>query len=204
MRFLLPREDTFFILFERSAATIVAAGDALQSFFNDGPINEERFRLLDDIEHDGDSVTHEVVARLGRSFIAPMDRDDIHRLIHVLDNVVDAAEAAGETALLCHVEEIPPLAKELARVLCEITREVAALVPYLRGGNGYRPHIIRAHELENEGDRLWSEAFSSLFTGGLDPLEVIKWKEIYELLEEAIDACELAAQILEEIVYKQA
>lgn len=204
MRFLLPREDTFFVLFERSAATIVAVGDALREFFIDGPITEERFQRLDDIEHDGDTITHEVIARLGRTFIAPLDRDDIHRLIHVLDNVIDAAEAAGETALLCHVGDVPPLARELARVLCEITREVAALVPFLRGGEGYRPHVIRAHELENEGDRLWAQAFSSLFTGGLDALEVIKWKEIYGLLEEAIDACEQAAQILEEIVYKQA
>ena len=204
MRFLLPREDVFFVLFERSAATIVAAGDALREFFTEGPINEARFQALDDIEHDGDDVTHEVVARLGRTFITPLDRDDIHRLIHVLDNVVDAAEAAGETALLCHVTDVPPLASELARVLCEITREVAALVPYLRGGDGYRPHVIRAHELENEGDRLWAQAFSSLFEGNLDPLDVIKWKEIYGLLEDSIDACELAAQILEEIVYKQA
>jgi uncharacterized protein len=204
MRFLLPREDTFFVLFERSAATIVAAGDALREFFSEGPITAERFQRLDDIEHDGDSITHEVVARLGRTFIAPLDRDDIHRLIHVLDNVVDAAEAAGETALLCHVTDVPPLAAELARVLCDITREVAALVPFLRGGDGYRPHVIRAHELENEGDRLWAQAFSSLFSGNLDALEVIKWKEIYGLLEDSIDACEQAAQILEEIVYKQA
>src|SRR5688500_2229601 len=145
MRFLLPREDTFFVLFERSAATIVAAGDALQAFFTEGPIDEASFQRLDDIEHDGDTITHEVIARLGRTFIAPLDRDDIHRLIHVLDNVVDAAEAAGETALLCHVTDVPPLAKEMARVLCEITREVAALVPFLRGGEGYRPHVIRAH-----------------------------------------------------------
>jgi uncharacterized protein Yka (UPF0111/DUF47 family) len=204
MRFsLLPRDDAFFTLFERSAATMVAAGQALHDLFA-GPINEDRFKLLDDIEHDGDAITHEVVARLSRTFITPLDRDDTHRLIHVLDNVVDAAEAAGEVAVLCRINEATPQARAMTEVLCAITIEVAKLVPYLRGGNGYRQYIVRAHELENQGDRRWTEAFSSLFEGHYDPLDVIKWKEIYEQIEEAIDAAEEAAQIIEEIVYKQA
>ena len=206
MRWLLPRDDTFFSLFERSAATMVAAGEALESLFVEGPITPERFQPLDDIEHEADAITHEVIARLSRTFITPLDRDDIHRLIHVLDDVVDAAEEAGETALLCGIEEVPDTAREMCRVLCEISREVAALVPFVRGGrgNGYRPHIVRAHELENEGDRLWTAAFASLFDGHLDPLDVIKWKEIYAQIEVAVDAAEQAAQIIEEIVYKQA
>jgi uncharacterized protein Yka (UPF0111/DUF47 family) len=204
MRFsLLPRDDAFFTLFERSAATMVAAGQALQDLFA-GPINEDRFKLLDDIEHDGDAITHEVVARLSRTFITPLDRDDTHRLIHVLDNVVDAAEAAGEVAVLCRIYEATPQARAMTEVLCEITSEVAKLVPYLRGGSGYRQHIVRAHELENQGDRRWTEAFASLFEGHYEPLDVVKWKEIYEQIEEAIDAAEEAAQIIEEIVYKQA
>lgn len=201
---LLPRDDAFFMLFERSGATIVAAGEALRELFANGPVVAERFQPLDDIEHEGDAITHEVVARLSRTFITPLDRDDTHRLIHLLDNVVDAAEAAGEVAVLCRIGEATGHARELTRVLCEITHEVAALVPYLCGGNGYRQHVVRAHELENEGDRLWTEAFASLFDGHLDPLDVIKRKEIYEQLEEAIDACEEAAQVIEEIVYKQA
>ena len=204
MRWLLPREDAFFTLFERSATTMVAAGEALETLFRDGPIDHERFKPLDDIEHDGDQITHEVVARLSRTFITPLDRDDIHRLIHVFDNVVDAAEAAGEVAVLCRVGSVPSIACEMCRVLTDICREVAALTPFLRRGNGHRPHIVRVHELENEGDRLWTQAFQSLFDGHLDPLDVIKWKEIYGLLEDAIDACEEAAQIIEEIVYKQA
>jgi predicted phosphate transport protein (TIGR00153 family) len=204
MRFLLPRDDTFFVLFTRSAETMVAAAEALVTLFTDGPVTAERFAPLDDIEHQGDAITHEVIGRLTRTFITPLDRDDIHRLIHVLDDVIDAAEAAGELAMLCKVIAVQPPARELARVLVDITREVASLVPHLRTGNAGREHFVHVHELENEGDRLWSQAVAGLFDGRLDPLEVLKWKEIYETIEEAIDACEDAAQIIEEIVYKQA
>jgi uncharacterized protein len=204
MRWPLPRDDKFFELFERSAATMVAAGEALESLFTDGPITAERFQPLDVLEHQADTITHEVVTRLGRTFITPLDRDDIYRLIHIIDDVIDAAEAAGEAAVLCRIDAVPDLAIELCQVLSKITREVAGLVPYLRGGNGHRSFVVRAHELETVGDKLWTEAFASLFDGHLEPLDVIKWKEIYQLLEDAIDASESAAQIIEEIVYKQA
>jgi predicted phosphate transport protein (TIGR00153 family) len=200
----MPRDDTFFVLFERSAATMVEAAEALQAFWSGGPIDEESFKVLDDIEHQGDAITHEVVARIGRTFITPLDRDDIHRLIHTLDNVIDAAESAGEIALLCKVTDVQPYAQEMTRVLVGITKEVAALVPSLRHANAHQQHVVRAHQLENEGDRLWARAFASLFEGDLDPLDVIRWKEIYQVIEEAIDASEDAAQIIEEIIYKQA
>jgi predicted phosphate transport protein (TIGR00153 family) len=204
MRWLMPRDDTFFVLFERSAATMVEAAEALEAFFSGGLIDEEAFQRLDDIEHQGDAITHEVINRIGRTFITPLDRDDIHRLIHVLDDVIDAAESAGEIALLCKVTEIQPDAQEMTRVLVGITKEVAALIPSLRRANGHQQHIVRAHQLENEGDRLWSRAFASLFDGDLDPLDVIRWKEIYQVIEDAIDAAEEVAQIIEEIIYKQA
>lgn len=204
MRWLMPRDDAFFTLFERSAATVVAAAEALDELFIGGPITEERFQRLDDIEHDGDAITHEVIARIGRTFITPMDRDDIHRLIHMLDNIIDAAESAGEIAVLCKVTDVLPPAREMTRVLVGIAREVEALIPSLRNANGHRQHIVRAHELENEGDRLWAHAFASLFDGELDPLDVIRWKEIYQVIEDAVDACEEVAQIIEEIIYKQA
>lgn len=205
MRWLLPRDDAFFVLFERSAATMVAGAEALYDLFS-GAITPERFQPLDDIEHQGDALTHEVIHKLSRTFVTPMDRDDIHRLIHVLDDVVDAAEEAGELAVLCRVEWATPEAREMCRVLVDISREVAALAPSLRGGGGksHHPHVVRAHELENEGDRLWSAAFAGLFDGHLEPLDVIKWKEIYAEIESAVDAAEQAAQIIEEIVYKMA
>ncbi|HAX24246.1 MAG TPA: DUF47 family protein [Thermomicrobiales bacterium] len=203
MRWLLPREDTFFVLFERSAACMVAAGEALETFFA-GEISADRFQPLDDLEHEGDQITHEVVGRISRTFITPMDRDDIHRLIHAFDDVIDATEEAGEIALLCNVEQVTRFAQELTSVLAAICKEVATLVPYLRGGDGYRQHIVHAHELENQGDQLWSRAFAALFEGEVDTIDVIKWKEIYETLENAIDACEEVAQIMEEIIYKQA
>ncbi len=204
MRWLMPRDDSFFVLFERSAATMVEAAEALAAFFSGGPIDDEAFQRLDDIEHQGDAITHEVINRIGRTFITPLDRDDIHRLIHMLDNVIDAAESAGEIALLCKVTHVRPDAQEMTRVLVGITQEVAALVPSLRRANGHQQHIVRAHQLENEGDRIWSRAFASLFDGDLDPLDVIRWKEIYQVIEEAIDAAEEVAQIIEEIIYKQA
>ena len=204
MRWPLPRDDTFFELFERSAAIMVAAGEALETLFRDGPISQERFQPLDDLEHEADAITHEVVTRISRTFITPLDRDAIYQLIQVIDNVIDAAEAAGEAAVLCQITDVPPVAHELCQVLSKITREVAGLVPYLRGGNGHRSFIVRAHDLETLGDQLWSKAFASLFDGRLEPLDVIKWKEIYQLLEDAIDACEDAAEIIEQMVFKHA
>lgn len=204
MRWLMPRDDTFFEQFERQAATMVAAAEALDTFFRGGRIDEESFKPLDDIEHEGDAITHEVINRIGRTFITPLDRDDIHRLIHLLDNVIDAAESAGEIALLCRVTAIQPAAQEMTAVLVGITKEVASLVTCLRQPEGHRAHIVRAHELENQGDRLWSHAFASLFDSGMDPLDVIRWKEIYQVIEDAIDATEDVAQILEEIIFKQA
>lgn len=203
VRWLLPKDDVFFVLFERAGGVTVRAADALQDLFA-GEITAERFQILDDIEHEADEITHEMIARISRSFITPLDRDDIHRLIHVVDDMVDAAETAGELAVLCKVERAPAPAREMTRVLAEISREVAALMPALQHGAPDRKHIVRAHELENEGDRLWSQAFAGLFDGSLDALNVIKWKEIYEQLEAAIDACELAAQVIEEVAYKNA
>lgn len=203
VRWLLPRDDAFFQLFEQAGAITVRAADALHELFS-GPITTERFQALDDIEHEADSITHEMIARISRTFITPLDRDDIHRLIHVFDDIVDAAESAGELAVLCKVGDVEPEARELTRVLQEICRELAALLPALQNGQPNREHIVRAHELENEGDRLWAQAFANLFEGDRSALDVIKWKEIYEQLEVAIDACELAAQLIEEVAYKNA
>jgi uncharacterized protein Yka (UPF0111/DUF47 family) len=114
-----------------------------------------------------------------------------------IDAIVDAAEAAGELAVLTGVRQATPLAREMAAVLARTAREVASLTAYIGGGTGYRPYVARVHEYEHEGDALWMASYRSLFTGELEPLDVIRWKEIYGQLEAAIDCCEQTAKLID-------
>ncbi len=197
----LKRADSaYFTLFERAGEFVVEAADALQVLFTADRIDAEAFAALDEIEHKADSNTHDLLSRLERGFQPPLSRRNTRQLIQEIDSIIDAAEAAGELAILCRVEQATPAAREMTVVLAKTAREVASLIGYLQGGTGYRPFVARIHEYENEGDELWMRGFGDLFTGELDPLDVIRWKEIYAQLEEAIDRCEETAKLIERAV----
>jgi uncharacterized protein len=155
-------------------------------------------------EHDGDQLTHEVVKRLNQTFVTPIDREDILLLASALDDIVDFTEEVADYLGLYCVEAPMTQAQAQAQVLIEATRQLQEAVPLVRDFKDISEHTVEVHRLENEGDRIVRAAIGSLFQGGIDPMVVIRWKDLFERLEHAIDATERAADILEGIVIKNA
>lgn len=196
-------DTTYYTLFARSGEFAVAAADALHELFQGARIDEASFATLDDIEHRADSNTHDLLTRLERGYRAPFTEAETRRLVTAIDEIVDQAEAAGELAVLTGVTQATPVAVEMAEVLTRVTREVASLLGYLERGDGFRPYVVRIHELENEGDTLWMQAIRETFSGELDPLSAVKWNGIYAALEAAIDHCETSARLIERAIGHQ-
>ena len=199
----LRRTDpTYYTLLRRSGEFVVSAADALHAYFQAVPLMEEAFVEVDDIEHRADSNTHDLLSRLERTGRAPLPEPDMRALITKIDEIIDRMKAAAKLALLSGVTEATPQARQLTELLTRISREVASLVAYLEEGDGYRPYVARIHELENEGDRLWEAAYRDLFAGSFDPLDIIRWKDIYATLEGAIDSCETSARLSERAIIR--
>lgn len=190
-------DPTFLVLLERSAGFTVEAADALVELFASDGITESSFQALDDIEHRADANTHDLLLRLEKGHVPPLSHNLTRTIAVDIDEIVDSAEGAAELAVLSGVRQATRIAKEMTVVLARITRELASLTPYIGGGTGYRPYVTRIHEYEGEGDALWEASYRSLFTGEMDAIDVIRWKDIYTLLEDAIDRCETTAKIIE-------
>ena len=194
----------FFDLFERAGMNIVRAAELLDEMLARYP---ETAALAADIlacEHDGDQLTHDVINRLNQTFVTPIDREDILQLASALDDIVDYTEEVADYLGLYKIEAPMAQAQRLAGVLRDATRQIAAAIPLMRDFKDTREHMLEVHRLENEGDRITREAIASLFETGIDPMVVIRWKDIFERLENAIDSTERAAFILEGIVIKNA
>ncbi len=204
MRWFKRVDPAYGALFGRAAEFLTAATDALETLFQGERIDAAAFELLDELEHKADVVTHDLLDRLERGARSPFPALAVRSLVGQIDSIVDAAEAAGELAVLCGVTQATPTAREMTVVLGKSAREVASLLAFLRepltGGSGHRPYVARIHELEHEGDELWMRGYSALFTGETPPLEVIRWQAIYAQLEEAIDGCEIAAKLIERLI----
>jgi uncharacterized protein Yka (UPF0111/DUF47 family) len=193
-------DTTYYTLFRRSGELAVVAADALHELFRGGTIDEASFAPLDDAEHRADSNTHDILNRLERGHRPPFPEAETRRLILEIDDIVDQAETAGELALLTGVGQVTPVAVEMTELLTRIARETASLLTYLEAGDGYRPYVVRIHELENEGDTLWMRAKRDLFRTATDPIDVLRWNEIYAALEAAIDSCESSARLIERAI----
>jgi uncharacterized protein len=203
---LFGREPPFFDLFERHAARSVAAAKEFLALAENGDNIESRARAIKEIEHEADSIAHQCVEALHRSTKAPFDRDQIHRLITRLDDVVDAIEAAAERWVIYDLGRATPECRELAVVLVRATEEIAAALEglrYVRGDRRVLERCIEINRIENEGDALLRAALAKLFRTEKDPITLIKWKEIYELLESATDRCEDIANIIETVILKK-
>jgi uncharacterized protein Yka (UPF0111/DUF47 family) len=196
MRWGRKTDSTFLTLFERSARFTVEAADALVELFA-GEITESTFAALDAIEHRADANTHDLLLRLEKGHVPPLPEGVTRRLALGIDEIVDAAEGAAELAVLSGARQATPLACEMAAVLAKTTREIVSLVSYIGGGTGYRPYVARIHEYEGEGDALWEASYRTLFTGEMEPMDAMRWKDIYGLLEAAIDQCEISAKMIE-------
>jgi predicted phosphate transport protein (TIGR00153 family) len=192
-------------LLEESGRNVQRAALLLRDMLTDYPERAGLERDLKVCEQDGDRIAHDIFHRLavGRRVRAPFDAGDGHALATALDDVVDFAEQAATELGLYRVEAPMEQAVEFADVLVGAGEQIASALRCLRSGTDLGPHLVEIHRLENEGDRLQRDAVASLFAGGIDPMMIIRWKDIFESLEAAVDACERVAHILEGITLKR-
>jgi predicted phosphate transport protein (TIGR00153 family) len=200
---LIPREESFFDLFESMAHKLQEGAEALLELLNDYADLERKAGRVLDIEHEGDEITHEVMRRLNTTFITPFDREDIHRLASSMDDVLDHIEAAAESLQLYKIEEPLPQMKSLAETLALAAKMTADSMPYLRKMKGMENYWVEINRLENEGDRYYRRTLAELFSGDYKAMDVLKYKDIIEEIESAIDRLEDVANTLESIVLKQ-
>jgi len=198
----------FYDLFEQGTANLVVAAEKLVDLFDNYEDVEAKAKELKALEHGGDVIAHEIIARLHRTFVTPIDREDITQLVHSMDDVMDFIEAAGRTAFLYGITEPTDRARELARIVLKMAHKLNEVVPRLRRRDQY-PWILKQcveiNTLENEADDVHHTALAELFeVCHLNACEVIKWREIYEHLESATDRGEDIANVLEGIVLKHA
>ena len=200
---LIPQKREFFDLYNRAAENICAIAQALIELLDTFPAEaQDRLRAVKELEHEGDRLTHEVVDLLNRTFVTPFDRDDMYRLAGALDDVCDYVDEAAGKIVSYGVEEIREPARGQADVIRRAAAKLAEAVRGLEGFHESRRVLIELRELEDEGDRLAHDGVSSLFAGDVDALVVIRWKDIHESLEDAVDTCENAADVLEAILVK--
>jgi predicted phosphate transport protein (TIGR00153 family) len=199
---LLPRDQTFFDLFIEAGQNAVRAAKLLDEMMNTWPESEGLSREILKAEQEGDRITHDIIRRLNSTFVTPIDREDIYALATQMDDVVDFTEEAADFLGLYKIEAPMEQAQALTKVLVASCEQLAMGLENLPSFKDLDKYWIEIHRLENDGDRISRDAVASLFSNGIDPMVVIRWKDMFAVLEEAIDATETAAQIIEGIVIK--
>jgi len=203
----IPREHKFFDLFEQSAHNMVKAARVLKGLVDTWEDVRQSVDEIADLEHEGDTITHQIMAQLHRTFVTPFDREDIAMLAHTLDDVTDFVHAAADAMLIYKIDHPSQRAKELADIIVQAASEVEVAVPRLRHRAELKQILGRCVEinrLENAADRVYRSALSELFDDATDMAQVIKWREIYEHMEAATDRCEDVANVLEGVALKYA
>ncbi len=200
---LIPREEKFFEFFKKAANNILdGAKVLLQMTEEEGGDFEKGWKQLEEFEHEGDKITHQIIRKLNRTFITPIDREDIHSLTVGLDDVMDLIEAAAARMTLYKIKQPTEEARKLAQVILKSAEEIVKAVSNLERLDDVMEHCIEINRLENVADDISREAIAGLFDKGHDPIDVIKWKEIYETMETATDRCEDVANIVESVALK--
>ena len=201
----VPKDRTFFELFEEAAGNLVDGATLLAGMLAGWPDDAGAIMgRIRDAEHRGDRITHDLVQRLNATFVTPIDREDILELASALDDVADLTEEVADLLGLYRIEAPMEQAIQLADVLLQATRQLAEAMPRLRDFRDLTHYTVEVNRLENDGDRISRDAIASLFDTGIDPMVVIRWKDIFERLEDAIDATERVANTLEAITIKNA
>ncbi len=200
----IPKEMEFYSLFNQSAQLLSDAGKLLHEVVKDFQGLPAKAQRMERLEHDADQVTHEIISRLNKTFITPLDREDIHELATTLDDVMDFIEEVTEHLILYKVDQLTPQFQALAEVVALQVEEINKMVPRLKDLRhaDILQHCIEINRLENQADRVLREAVAELFDRGGDPLKVMKWRELYSLLETATDKCEDVADVIEGIFLK--
>jgi predicted phosphate transport protein (TIGR00153 family) len=197
-----PKDREFFNLFEEAARNVVRGADLLDQMLAHYPDSADLARDIVICEQEGDRITHDIHQRLNSTSVTPIDREDILELTSDLDDIVDLIDEVADYLGLYKIEAPMEQAQRLAHTLLQASRQIAEAMPRLRSFGAIAHFTVEVNRLENEGDRISRDAIASLFESGIDPLVVIRWKDIFERLEEAIDACEHVANTLEGIVIK--
>jgi predicted phosphate transport protein (TIGR00153 family) len=204
---LIPREEAFFDMFRAQAATVVEGAKLLKDLLEDYTDVDQKRMKIEKVENMGDEIAHKIMEKLNTTFITPMDREDIHALTSALDDILDYINATSQRLQLYHVTQVTDDARALANVILRASEETEALtdnMENLKDVKNLKARWIEVNRLENEGDKISRQAIADLFEREKDPIEIIKWKELYEHLETAIDKCEDAANIIESVVLKNA
>ncbi len=199
----LPKEEQYFFFFSQMTSYIYDAARALVEMLNDkNGAYTDYLKRIKDIEHQCDDLTHSISTKLNKSFITPFDREDIYLLSGALDDVVDLIDDAARAMVMYDVHESTAHARHFADVIQRMAVQLHEIVSMLAKPNGISPRLVELHRLENEGDEIYHSAVAELFHNATDPLNVIKWKDIYEKLEAAVDRCENVANIIESVIIK--
>jgi len=203
---LIPKEEKFFQLFKEMTTNIIEGARLLKEMLDNFENPAESQRRIKDVEHKGDSITHQIIQKLNKTFVTPLDREDIYALASKLDDILDLIDASASRVIMYNVETIPSEAKSLGFIILQSCHAVDKAVAMLgkKSNENIFEACVEINALENEADRVSREAISRLFDEEKDPIQLIKWKEIYETLERATDKCEDAANILESVVVKNA
>jgi len=200
----LPREEGFVDLFRKQAENIHAGAKSLVQMLEHYTGVPEQVQIIKAIEHEGDEITHGIFTKLNQTFITPFDREDIHELCSRLDDVIDLIDAAASRFVLYRVDVVRPGTVELVKILLSATAEVSAAINAIETPEKSLKHCIEINRHENESDRLCRTLIAQLFDEEKDPLQVIKWKEIFEVIETAVDKCEDVANVIEGVILKTA
>ena len=201
-RLFAPKDRGFFDLFEEAASTALEAAELLDRMLAAHPDHPELGEQIRELEHTGDRITHDLIQKINTTFVTPIDREDILDLASALDDVTDLVEEVADLFVLYKIEAPMTQAQELAHLLALSCAQLAAAMPQLRSFGDITEHVVEVNRLENEGDRVSREAVASLFDAGIDPMVVIRWKDVFERLEDAIDATERTVNVLEGIRIK--
>jgi uncharacterized protein len=201
---LIPRDEKFYGLFNEQAENIHKAATLLVDMFENFQFVEKHVSEIRFLEHKGDQITHKLMKKLNRTFITPFDREDIHALGSALDDVLDLVDAAATRFITYKITTVTPGAKHLSKVILHGTEIIVSAVAQLNHPQNMLEYCDQLSNLEEEADRIKGECIARLFEESKDPIEVIKWKEIYEVLEASTDKCEDVSDVLESVVLKAA
>jgi len=201
---LLPREQGFLDLFAKQAVNINAGANAFLKMLTHYTGVPEQVQIVKAIEHEGDEITHSIFTKLNQTFITPFDREDIHELCSRLDDIIDLIDAAASRFVLYRVDAIRTGTLDLIKILVAACTEVEAAVRSMETPDKALKHCIEINRYENDSDRVCRTLIAQLFDEEKDPVQIIKWKEIYEVIETAVDKCEDVANVIEGVILKSA
>jgi uncharacterized protein len=201
---LIPRDEQFFDLFNQLAEHLKTAAALLGQLFADPGRTADFVKQIKDVEHQADVLTLSINTRIDKSFITPIDREDIHLLASRLDDVIDRLDGTARRVVMLHINEVREPAKQMASVICQAAEHIATAVKAIKVPALVSAQAAEIKKLEEEGDAIYHDAVGALFAGSPDPLEVIRWKEVYETLEIAIDLCMGVANAVHSISIKNA